>query len=134
MQGTLFKMKTVEEIIEHDVKHHHDGVSLEDFLHRISTELKEGNARMAREGDTLIIFKAQPDKVCEFHCINADTASHLAENVLKFLKLAKEIGFAKAVTPYKNPAITHLIKKFFTGKYEFDIKETNVGFEAEVTL
>lgn len=126
---------TPEQILRYDVEHNQGGVvTFEQFAARIADEVENENARVVREGDTLIIFKTVDKDSCEFHCINADTASNLAANVLKFMELAKKLGFSKAFTPYTNPAISHLIKKFFTGKYKFDISETDEGFRAEVFL
>lgn len=125
---------TPEQIIKYDVEHNQENMTLGEFVAQISNEVENKNARLVREGNTLIVFKTVGKDSCEFHCINADTPNNLASNVLKFMELAKKLGFSKAFTPYKNPAVSHLIKKFFTGKYKFHISETDNGFRAEVFL
>jgi hypothetical protein len=125
---------TPEQILRYDVEHNQEGITFAEMLLIIKNEIKNSSARLVREGDTLIILKTSGKDSCEFHCFNADTPSNLAANVLKFLELAKKLGYSKAFTPYKNPAVSHLIEKFFTGKYKFHISETVDGFKAEVFL
>ena len=125
---------TPEQILKYDVEHNQEDITFVEMLKVINYEIKNSNARLVREGDTLIILKTVGKDSCEFHCFNADTPSNLAANVLKFLELAKKLGYAKAFTPYKNPAVSHLIEKFFTGKYKFHISKTDDGFKAEVFL
>lgn len=126
---------TPEQILRYDVEHNQEkGVTFVQTLQLMNYEIKNANARVVREGDTLIILKTSGKDSCEFHCFNADTPSNLAANVLKFLELAKKLGYSKAFTPYKNPAVSHLIEKFFTGKYKFHISKVDDGFRAEVIL
>jgi len=127
-------MMTPEQIIRYDAEHNQEGFTFEALVRRIQEEIENENAHLVREGDTVIIFKKAQNGSCEFHCFNADTPQNLAKNVLVFLELAKKIGFYKAFTPYKNPAVSHLIQKFFTGKYHFTITQLGDGFVAEVTL
>ena len=127
-------MMTPEQIIKHDVKHNQEGLTFDDVVLQIDYEIKNENARLVREGNTLIIFKTKEDGSCEFHCFNADTPDNLAKNVITFLTLAKKLGYTSASTPYKNPAVSHLIKKFFTGKFDFEINHTEDGYVAEVSL
>jgi len=125
---------TPEQIIRHDAEHNQEDMSLEEIVAQINHEINNEGARLVQEGDTLIIFKTKEDGSCEFHCFNADTPDNLAKNVVTFLTLAKKLGYQSASTPYKNPAVSHLIKKFFTGKFNFEINHTEDGYVAEVTL
>ena len=125
---------TPEQILRYDVEHNQEDITFVQMLKIIKNEIKNSNARLVREGNTLIILKTSGKDSCEFHCFNADTPSNLAANVLTFLELAKKLGYAKAFTPYKNPAVSYLIEKFFTGKYKFHISKIGDGFRAEVIL
>jgi hypothetical protein len=127
-------MMTPEQIIKYDAEHNQEGFTAESLAQRIKEEISNENAHLVREGDTLIIFKRVQDGSCEFHCFNADTPQNLAQNVLRFLYFVKKIGFYKAFTPYKNPAVSHLMQKFLTGKYQFNITKSGDGFVAEVNL
>jgi hypothetical protein len=125
---------TPEQILRYDVEHNQEDATFDEFVALINNEIENEKAKIIREGNTLIVFKTSGKDSCEFHCINADTPNNLAANVLKFLELTKKLGYAKAFTPYKNPAVSHLIEKFFTNKYKFHISKTDDGFRAEVFL
>jgi hypothetical protein len=125
---------TPDQIIKHDAEHNQEDMSLDEIVAQINHEINNEGARLVQEGNTLIIFKTKEDGSCEFHCFNADTPENLAKNVVTFLTLAKKLGYPSASTPYKNPAVSHLIKKFFTGKFDFEINHTEDGYVAEVTL
>lgn len=126
---------TPDEILEIDAQRNHPpGVQAGHLRAEINDFLRQ-RGHIVQQGDTLIMFRgAKSEKDVEYHCFNADTPQGLAENVMKFFIMAEKLGYKTATTPYENPKISELFKRFVAPKYDVDIKTTDAGYEAKVRL
>lgn len=126
---------TPDEILEVDAQRNHPpGVQAGHLRAEINAFLRQ-RGHIVQQGNTLIMFKGSKNKTdIEYHCFNADTPQGLAENVMKFLVMAKKLGYETATTSYENPKLNELFQTFAPPKYELDIKKTDDGYEAKVRL
>lgn len=96
-------------ILEIDAKRNSQGADAHELQEMIEGAIKDQNASLAREGDTLILYLEVSDGHAEFHCFNADTADNLVKNVSNFYDVLRKKGFKTAETDYDNPKINDLI-------------------------
>jgi hypothetical protein len=96
-------------ILEIDAKRNPQGADAHELQGMIEDAIKNQNASLAREGDTLILYLEVSDGHAEFHCFNADTADNLVKNVSNFYNVLRKEGFKTAETDYDNPKVNDLI-------------------------
>jgi len=96
-------------ILEIDAVRNSQGVDAYKLREIIEDAIKNENASVVREGDTLILYLEVSDRHAEFHCFNADTADNLVKNVSNFYDVLRKEGFKTAETDYSNPKINELI-------------------------
>jgi len=96
-------------ILEIDAKRNPQGADAHKLKEVIEDGIKYNNAKLVREGDTLIVYEKIKDSHADFHCFNADTADNLVKNVSNFYNTLRKEGFKTAQTDYNNPKINDLI-------------------------
>lgn len=121
------------QILEYDAKHNQK-MPFSAVVDIISKEINEEHAQIVREGNTLFIMKTLPNGVCEFHSFNADPKENFIKNVIAFLKLLERLRYSSAITPFANPALEHIAKKYLSDKFDIEVHKTGDEYVLEVTF
>ena len=125
---------TPDEILEIDAERNYPpGIEAGHLRAEINDFLRK-RGHIVQQGDTLIMFKNSGGKDVEFHTFNADSPQNLISNVMKFLVLAKKLGYETATTQYENPKIGELFKQGASKGYEVSVSKKDGFYEAKVRL
>lgn len=104
---------------------------MQKHIDRLGTVLATGG-QIVQQGNTLFMYKANDDKVVEFHTYNAEPANLLVENTRKFFRMLKKVGAQEVYTRYSNPKISELFQMLSP---EFKTKITkSEDYKAKVKL
>jgi len=96
-------------------------------------QMTERGAKLLQEGNTLFLLTMKNKDTAEFHLFNADNPNQLVQNVEKFAKLVKQLGFKKMVTDFDNPKLAGLFNRY-QGEFKTKVTQKDDKYIAEVTL
>ncbi len=123
---------TATEILKYDFANNHPPGDEQLLVRIIDHEIKSG-ATVAREGNTIFIFKKVTPTTIEMHSFNADPAEKFVQNVKAFLKLCKKMGFQHVRTNFEDPKMLRLLAAF-RPEYDVKTKRTEIGYQALVEV